>query len=270
MWLFMCGAALAQTPGFATGEIAAEKEDLEAEVAKPVTQLTAEVGFTQASGNAVFIALNGGLSFSHRWKKNRLQAPVTLNIGQSIPDEDGSGTLDAEERAGGLVENARRFIAEPRYDRFLTERDSLFLVVGFLHDPFLGYRARPHETIGYSRLIIDEDDTELRGEIGFDFAQQFYVAGTDPDYESIYAARLQGVITHKFSEELQVSDTLEIFENVVDLADFRLLNTATLTAALSDKLSVGVSNKLLFDNVPVEGFRKTDQTTMITLVAKLL
>ncbi|MEN0066037.1 MAG: DUF481 domain-containing protein [Myxococcota bacterium] len=270
MWTVLIAAAMAQTPGFQEAVVPAQSDDVEVEVEKPETQLTAELGFTYVSGNAVLITLNGGTAFSHRWKKNRFQVPITLNVGQSIADADGNGSLDAEERELGLQENARRFIAEPRYDRFLSERDSLFLVVGFLHDPFLGYLARPHEMIGYSRLLIDKEKTSLSAEIGFDFAQEFYVEGTDPNSQLIYAARLQSAFQQKLNDNVSFADTLEIFENVVDLQDFRLLNTATFSSKLSDALSLNLSHKLLFDNVPVENFRKTDQTTMVTLVATLI
>ncbi|MEM6928696.1 MAG: DUF481 domain-containing protein [Myxococcota bacterium] len=270
MWLCVLTAALAQTPDFAEGALPANVEDLEVEVDQPKTKLTAELGFSYASGNAVFVSLNGALNLSHRWRRNRLMVPITLNVGQSIPDLDGSGTLDDQERAAGLQENARRVITEPRYDRFISERSSLFVVLGNMHDPFLGYRARPHQTIGYSRLFIDDDTTELRVEIGFDFAQEFYVEGTEPDFMPIYAGRFMGVLEHAFNDNVHLSDHVELFENVLDLRDFRLLNTATLSASLSSNLTLKLSHKLLFDNVPVETFRKTDQTTMVTLAVTLI
>ncbi|MEO0601920.1 MAG: DUF481 domain-containing protein [Myxococcota bacterium] len=270
MFAWILGAmAMAQTT-IPAAEIPADNDEVEAEVDKSVTTLGAELGFTYVSGNAVLVALNGGLQFSHRWKRNRFQLPATLNVGQSIPDTDGSGTLDDTERAAGLTENARRIIVEPRYDRFFSDKDSLFIVVGVLHDPFIGYDLRPHQAIGYSRLLVDDDDTEVRVEIGFDYAQEFYVEGIDPDFQSIFAARAQGVFRQQFNDNVGFSDTIEVFENLLDPADLRLINTATLTSSLSSKLSLKLSHQLLFDNVPVEGFRKTDQTSMVTLVATLL
>lgn len=271
MFLFVTmGAALAQTPEFADAIIPADDEKVEVEVEKPKTKLAAEIGFTYVSGNAVAIALNSGVQFSHRWKRNRIHAPFTLNIGQSIPDADGSGSLDDQERAAGLTENARRVIFDPRYDRFLSAKDSLFVIVGVLHDPFIGYDLRPHQAIGYSRLLVDDDDTEVRIEIGVDYAQEFYVEGVDPRFQSIFAGRVQGVFSQQFNDNVGFSDTIEIYENLLMPADLRVINTATLTSALSSKLSLKLSHLLLFDNVPVENFRKTDQTTMVTLVASLI
>jgi len=271
VFLSILGAvSLAQAQDIPAAVIPADSDDVVVAVDKPVTKLSAELGFTYVSGNAVLVSLNGGLQLSHRWKRNRFQLPATINVGQSIPDTDGSGTLEDEERVGGLVENARRVIVEPRYDRFFSERDSLFLVVGVLHDPFIGYDLRPHQAIGYSRLLVDDENTEVRVEAGFDYAQEFYVEGIDPRFQSVFAARVQGVFAQQFNDNVSFSDTIEIFENLLDPSDLRLINTANFTSSLSSKLSIKLSHQLLFDNVPVDGFRKTDQTTMVTLVASLI
>lgn len=269
-WIWMIGVAIAQTPEFAEGVIPAEDEALEEEVEKAETKLTAELGFTYVSGNAVLVALNSGLQLSHKWKRNRFELPATLNIGQSIADVDGSGSLSDEERDEGLTENARRIIVEPRYDRFLSDRDSVFVVIGVLHDPFIGYDLRPHQALGYSRLLVTDDNTEVRVEVGIDYAQEFYVAGVDPRYMDIIAARVQGVFAEQFNDNVGFANTIEIYENLVDRNDLRLLNTATFTSTINSKLTLKLSHKLLFDNVPVETFRKTDQTTMVTLVATLI
>ena len=49
-----------------------------------------------------------------------------------------------------------------------------------------------------------------------------------------------------------------------------MLNAAAFSAKLSDKFSIKLSHQLTFDNVPVEGFRTLDQTTLVTLVATVL
>ncbi|MEN0061446.1 MAG: DUF481 domain-containing protein [Myxococcota bacterium] len=270
MLLAWIAAAFAQTPDFAEAVIPADDDSVKVEVDEAETKLTADLGFTYVSGNAVLVALNTGLMFSHRWKKNRFVLPATANLGQSIADADGSGTLDDVEREAGLTENARRIIVEPRYDRFLSDRDSLFLIVGFLHDPFIGYQFRPHQAIGYSRLLVKDDKREVRVEVGVDYAQEYFVEGLDPRRQNVFAGRVQGVFAQQFNESVGFSNKLEVFENLIDLSDLRLLNTATFTSSINSNLKLNLSHRLLFDNVPVEGFRKTDQTTMVTLVATLI
>ena len=48
------------------------------------------------------------------------------------------------------------------------------------------------------------------------------------------------------------------------------LNTAALTVRLSDAMALKLSHSLVFDNVPVEGFRKLDQTATVSIVTTLL
>ncbi|MEO0606431.1 MAG: hypothetical protein AAF211_33700, partial [Myxococcota bacterium] len=94
MW-WLAAAALAQDGNMANAEL--PSDDVPLEVDETETKLTAELGATFASGNAVFYAINGGADLRHRWKKNRFSVPALFNLGQAIPDLDGSGSLDDEE-----------------------------------------------------------------------------------------------------------------------------------------------------------------------------
>lgn len=232
--------------------------------------LSAELGGTLVTGNAVFYAVNGALAGSSRWNRNKLSVGGGVNIGAAQSDTDGDGLLSAAERSAGFTQNVKRYWAEGRYDRFVTDRDSLYVLAGAFVDPFAGYDLRSHEQIGYSRLLVDAEATSLRAELGFDVAQENYVEGIDPNRADIYAGRLLVGVSHKFNDAVGFTDTFELYENVVDLSDLRMLNTATLSSALSTKLSVKLSHALVFDNVPVEGFVSLDQTTMLTLVASIL
>ena len=66
-----------------------------------------------------------------------------------------------------------------------------------------------------------------------------------------------------------LEENLEVYENLLDTEDLRILNKAAIVAKLSDRFSLRFSHQLTFDNQPVTGFRKTDQTTMATLVASI-
>ncbi len=239
-------------------------------IEKPETKVTAEFGGSVATGNVVYYTVNGGLVASHKWQQNKLSTALGANIGKAVADANGDGRLDDTERDDGLAENARRYFIEGRYDRFVGKKDSLYVLAGAFVDPFAGYDLRSHEQLGYSRVLVDTEETDLVVEIGFDYAQENYVDGVDPGRADIFAARVMGSFTHKFNEAVAIGDTLEVYENVVDPADLRLLNAAFVTSKLSDKLSLKLSHTLTFDNVPVDGFETLDQTTMITLVATLL
>ena len=262
--VLLSSLALAEDSEFAGADAPAEVADA------PESKVTAEFGGSVASGNVVYYTLNGGLVASHKWQANKLSTSMGANIGRAVADIDGDGRLNGAERNGGLSENARRYFAEGRYDRYFGEKNSLYALGGLLVDPFAGYDLRSHEQLGYSRVLVDTEDTDLVAELGFDVAQENYVDGVDPGNANIFAARIMMSGTHKFNEAVAVGDTIELYENVVDFNDFRLLNSAFITSALSNTLSLKLSHTLTFDNVPVEGFQTLDQVSMVTLVATLL
>lgn len=268
--LLTLGTATAAEPNFV-----GTKKEVE-EVEKPEARLTAEFGGALTTGNSEFYTLTAGINGSYKWKKSQFQLIGGAVNGSSRVDADGNGTLDDEERAVDMVESARRFYGDARYDYFLSDRDSLYVLVGAFHDRFAGYDFRIHEQVGYSRHLVKSDDTNLIGELGVDFAQENFVDGVDPNSDRILAARGMISLKHNFSEGVGFEDTFEVFENVLDPADLRALNTASLISALSSKLSLKLSHSLIFDNRPVnygaeEGeYRKLDQTMQVTLVASVL
>jgi hypothetical protein len=242
----------------------------EEEKPKPETKLTAELGGTLATGNSNYYAINGGLNGTHQANRNKIALAAGVNLGaaRAIVDVDEDGV--PEDIEDEFTENARRLSVDGRYDRFLSDKDSLYVLAGAFHDRFAGFDLRAHEQIGYSRHLVKSARTELRAEIGADWAQENYVDEVEPNYRNVVAVRVLLGLSHKFSDSVSLSDTVEVYENVINVDDVRILNGATLTSALSGKLSVKLTHALIFDNVPVEGFRPLDQTTMITLVASLL
>lgn len=238
---------------------------------KPETHVTGELGGAFATGNSNYYTVNGLLNASHQFDKNKFTFGAGVNVGgaRALVDTDGDGV--AETLQDEYTENVRRVFGEARYDRFLSDKDSLYALAGAFHDKFAGYDLRSHEQVGYSRLLVKTEPTELKAELGFDVAQENYYGNElDPDYQNILAARVLLGLNHKFNDKVSFGDTFELYENVIDFEDVRILNTAALTSTLSGKFSIKVSHALIFDNVPVDGLKPLDQTTMVTLVATLL
>lgn len=263
----LSGLAFADEPKFENTQKEVKKLE------KPEAHLTAEFGGALTTGNSEFYMLTAGLNASYKWQRSKIGLIGGAVVGSSRVDSDGNSTLSDEERAAPMVPSAKRFFGDLRYDFFLSDRDSVYILLGAFHDPFAGYDLRTHEQIGYSRVLIKSDSTSLVGEIGIDFAQENYKVGddgVDPETKNIIAGRVMVGITHKFSEGVGFEDTFELYEAVPEFADLRMLNTASIVAALGSKLSLKLSHSFIFDNVPVEGFQKFDQTMNITLVASIL
>ena len=237
---------------------------------EPETKVSVELGGVLAAGNVDYQTAQGRAVVTHRWTDNGLAFNMTGNLGRSVVDEDGDGILSPAERQVGYQETARRLNAEGRYDRFFGERSSVYVLAGALFDPFSGYDLRTHEQLGVSRKFIDKEKFTLVSELGLDYAQENYVDGVVPNSANILAARVFLGTAWMPSEDVTISNDLELYENVLTPEDLRLLDTFAVSAKLSDVFSVKTSYALVFDNVPVEGFLKTDQVVMLTLVASLL
>ena len=257
--------ALAEDPVFAgTEKPAAEAAE------KPEAHVSAELGGSQSGGNTSFYTLSSTANASYKWTQNKLGLVLAGVYGRGRVDADASGSLDEIEQNADPVETAKRFTTDLRYDRFFKETNSVYGLVGVLYDPFAGYDLRTHEQLGYSRLLVHNDNTDFAGEVGFDVAQENYVDGVVPNTQAIYAAREMLVVNSKLSETVGISEQVEVYENVLTPADVRVLNTAALSIKVNKGLNFKIGNTLIFDNVPVEGFGKFDQTTSVTAVATLL
>jgi len=274
MMSLLTACLLVTTASAEDSEFAGTEAPPAEEKKEPVTKVSAELGTAFATGNAIFYTVNGSLAASHEWQRNKLGLVGGLNLGAAKADADGDGLLSQAERDADYAQNVKRYFGDARYDRFFSDHDSLYVLAGAFHDPFAGYDLRSHEQIGYSRRLVKTDRTEFVGELGFDWAQENYtaeaVAAGSEEYQDVFAVRVLLGISQQFNDNVSFTDTFEVYENVVNTEDLRILNTAALTSSLSDKLSLKLSHALIFDNVPVEGFVKLDQTTMATLVANIL
>ncbi len=260
----LAAAALAEDPVF-TGT---EKEVAAAE--KPEAHLAAELGGSGSSGNTSFYTVMTAANGSYKWTQNKVGFTLAGVYGRGRVDADASGSLDATERLATPVNTAGRATLDVRYDRFFAEVNSVYVLAGGLFDPFAGYDLRTHEQLGYSRTLVDTEDTNLVAEIGFDYAQENYVDGVTPNYADIYAARQMVAVTAKVNENVGFTEMVEVYENVLDLNDIRVLNTASILMKVSNTLQFKLGHSLIYDNVPVEGFGKLDSTISATLVASIL
>jgi putative salt-induced outer membrane protein YdiY len=263
MLLLLSLLAHAEDSKFAGAGAAAAAEE-------PPTKISADLGATWTSGNTETLAVNGAGHGTHTWDMNKLGLELAVNVGQAVIDANADGVLDATERDAGYTATAGHYSADLRYDRFLSDKNSLYALAGALMDKFAGYDSRVHGQIGYSRYFVKTDDTEFVGEVGADVANEDYVDGISPETALIYAAREMLGIKQKFNENVSLEEKLEAYENVQDFNDTRILNTIALTSIVSGKVSIKLSHALAFDNVPVEGFEKVDQTAMATVVVTLL
>lgn len=259
---------------------------------KPETHLQASAGGNFTAGNSEAVAVNAGLNFTHKWTQNQLGLVGGAAIGFGATDANADGFLAADERCIGVPGNpcastAERYGIDGRYDRFFTEKSSLYLLAGALHDKFAGFQLRAHVQAGYAAHVIDTKETHLKLEAGVDFANEAYVPGVVPASAKLLAAQVGLGYDHAFNEGVSFNDAFTVYEPVFTqpegaafsphLTDVRIGNVASITAKMTDRLSVSISDTLAWRNEPIsapEGISasrsKVDNTLALNLVASLL
>lgn len=259
------------TPPVLADDVFEGTDDAGQKFDEPETELSAEIGAAFATGNTVYYTVNGAVSGAHRFRRNKLTLDLVANSGRAISDADGDGVLSEEERVAGWQRSAEKYVGEARYDRYIGNSASLYLLGGALVDPFAGYDLRTHEQLGYSRILLDTDTSTLVTELGFDVAQEDYVDSVEPGRADIFSARILVGFQHEFNENVSFSEQAEFYENVLDPQDFRLLNDFSITSRLTDTFSMKLSHSLTWDHLPPsDAYRQVDQTLLATLVATLL
>jgi putative salt-induced outer membrane protein YdiY len=246
------------------------KDPLAVAVGCPETDLEVTLGGAWNAGNTDFFVASGSFHGTHRWTRNQYQLGWGATYGRGRADADGNGTLSEAEREAARVETMRRLVSDSRYDRYFGKRNSLYVSVGGLVDPFTGYDLRTHEQVGWSRMLIERDRTRVIAELGIDYAQERYVSAVEPRRGDVFAGRVMVGLDLVLSDTVGLHNSLETYENMLDRADLRVANDAALTSALSESLRIKLENRLMYDHQPVEGFVGLDSTTLVSLEASLL
>jgi hypothetical protein len=257
---------------------------------KAVTKLTANVGGNLSVGTAESVAINGGADFSHKQRRNQLSGVAAAAIGFGAVDTNGDGFLASGERCLGVTACApttQKASVDLRYDRFVTKGSSVYVLAGALHDKFGGFDHRVHVQVGFARQVVDAERTKLKLDIGLDVANEDYVEGVAPSSTRLMAAQVAAERSHKINANVAFSDTLTVYEPLVTqpdgspfapyFTDIRVTNIETLTAKLSGKLSLNLSDTLAWRNEPIaapEGVAETrapvDNTLTVAFVASIL
>jgi putative salt-induced outer membrane protein YdiY len=237
--------------------------------ARPETRLSVEAGGNSSMGNVGTSVLYSRFYGHHRWGWNRFSLKGRAEYGQSIIDQNGDGTIDDFERNAGFERTSQRFEADARYDRFIGRLSSVYILGGWMNDPFSGYLRRVHGQSGFSQFLVEAEGHEVVGETGFDVAHERYVAEVFPREDRVYSARGFMGWTATVSDAFQVNNSVESFLNVANTEDIRIKGEVALSMKASDVLSVKTSYHVEHATLPIEGFRTTDQTMAFTLVASM-
>lgn len=283
-------AALAQpTPKFEYGKA----EDVK-DVKKTEWNATAEAGLVFTTGNSRTTTVTAGAKATRKQKQNKfsLDAAGTLARASNLVANDigGDKILSSNEVRREDKTSAQSYQVKLRYDRFLSEFNSLFVAALGGADIIAGKDFAGGGQIGYARLLYKTERHEVTAELGYDFSYEDYV---DPAADALAIHSARGFVGYKgkLSEVTSVDGSLEVLANVNKQSDtvgpFEDLR-ANASASLSTKLTKSVSFSFgvigKFDNAPaplsIAGYTlnpldppsalKLDTTTKASLIVNFL
>ena len=282
-------ASAQPTPKFEYGK-ADEVKDVKA----TEWDATAEAGLVFTTGNGRTTTITAGAKASRKQKENKfsLEAAATLARASNLVAKDLNGDmmLNANEVERQDSTSAQNYLVKLRYDRFLSEFNSIFIAALGGGDVVAGKDFAGGGQLGYARLLYKTERHELSAELGYDFSYEDYVDDA-ADALSIHSAR--GLVGYKgkLSDTTSVDASAEVLANVNEQSDtvaafedIRANLVGNISAKLSKSMALSFGIAAKFDNVPaplsIKGFAldannppealKLDTTTKASLIITFL
>jgi putative salt-induced outer membrane protein len=234
--------------------VALQAEAPENTPAAPLWENSAEASVLLTSGNTDVTTIGLGAASTYR------PAPWAIK---------GKAALLTSSNAG--IKTAESYEAALRGERNLTNVVSLYLAGSYLKNEFTGFQDRLGGDVGVNFVLLGQGEHSLSSEASLGLLKENLVSGVGGaslGSRSFVNGRLGVEYKWKFSPTADFSNALAFLENFANTSDWRLSNTAAVTAILTDIFSLKVGFRVDYLNQPVTGKKSTDTTTTAALVAK--
>ena len=214
----------------------------------PAHEGTAELAFVGVTGNASTSTFSAGGEYIARptgW--------IVRNRVMFVRNES-EGTLTAES-----------FLYFFRAEKALTRRLAALGEYAFFRDEFAGVAHRNAVNGGLSIKIVDLEKHLFAADVGLGYLNEARLTGDD------VSSATYGTGAHyrwKISPTATLEEDLRFTGTFDRAADWRLGQILSLTTQLTQLFSLKVSNIVRYAHLPPPGFKTTDTTTSIALVAK--
>jgi hypothetical protein len=250
--------AFADDPKFVFGK----KDDLK-DVKAVEWSATAEAGLVVTTGNSETRTITAGLKASRKDGDNKLSiegsAAYARATVRQLNDMNGNGMIDDPSEIQSVTSTtAETFAGKLRYDRFLTEFDSLFVAALAARDLPAGKESVFGGQLGYSRRLYKSKEIEAVGELGYDFSRENLVVG---EPIAIHSARLFVGYKHTLTEGTSLDTSVELLTNLNHetlptgkdgsaFKDTRVNAKFAVVSKLAKNLSVQTAVEIHYDNRP--------------------
>jgi hypothetical protein len=252
------GGAAADDPKFDYGK----KDDVK-DVKGPEWHATGEAGAVFTSGNSNTTTMTGGVHADRKDGDNKLTLDASATYVKTavrvIDDLNGNGLIDnQQEIINSESVTAETLAGKLRYDRFLTDFNSLYAAALASRDVPAGKLSVIGGQVGYSRRLYKTDTAETVAEIGYDFSREHDVTGPAI---AIHSAR--GFVGHKgtLTEGTELAASMELLTNLNHetlpthkdgsaFMDTRVNAKIAISAKIGRNLAVQTAIEVHYDNRP--------------------
>jgi hypothetical protein len=238
------------------------------------TTVSISAGGMLSTGNSRLLAFSGNGVFETRSDNNAIGASVLGNYGQSAPLGDAV-RVSAENIQGRL-----------RYDRYIVEQASIFLINTGRHDRFQGIDFRYNLDPGFKYIFVKRADGSFWGEAGYDLqhdvrrddARIVLDANKAPVLDASgqpslldktktdHSARLFAGFKHAFNKEVTFVSGVEYLQSFLDSTRYRLNVDALVAANVGAGLALGFGFSARYDHDPLPGKEKLDTASTVSLI----
>ena len=171
--------------------------------------------------------------------------------------------LVRNESAGTLTAESFQYLF--RTERALSPRSAAFGEYTYFRDEFAGIEHRNAVVGGVSYKVLNQAAQVLSVDSGLGYLNEHRLIG--PDVSSgIYA--LGGAYNLKLSSTAELTEDIRFSGTFALADDWRVANILAIVARITTLFSLKASHTIRHMNAPVPGFKSTDTTTAIALVAK--
>jgi putative salt-induced outer membrane protein len=228
------------------------------------TDISVSAGGQIATGNSRLVAGTVNSLVDHRWDQNGLGGSVIGNYGRSaVP-------------GSSMKTTAQNVQLRVRYDRYLIDQASVFLINTIRHDRFQGLDLRYNLDPGFKYLFINDPATQLWGEAGYDFQydvrrdDSLTIAGPPvvmlKKTQTDHSLRGFAGVKHAFNEQVSISSGIELLQSLVESKRTRVNYDLLLTAGIGAGFSLGTGFSARYDHAPLPGKKSLDTTTTLSII----
>lgn len=227
-----------------------------------------------STGNSRQLAGTANGAFDTRWSNNGIGAAILGNYGQGAPPGEP------------IRVTAQNLQGRIRYDRYVIESASVFVINTGRHDRFQGIDFRYNLDPGFKYLFLKASANTLWGEVGYDLQHDIRRNGDravlDANNQPVldangvpqlldktktdHSARLFAGFKHGFNKEVTLATGLEYLQSVIDSTRYRVNFDALFAAKVGGGLALGLGFTARYDHAPLPGKEKLDTATTISLI----